>query len=64
MEYRKLGKAGNAVSSIALGTMYFGSETSEQDAFTIMDAYLDAGGNLIDTSNVYVGGITEEIIGR
>lgn len=64
MEYRTLGNTGIAVSRIALGTMYFGSETSEEDAFKVIDAFLDAGGNLIDTSNVYVGGLTEEIIGR
>jgi aryl-alcohol dehydrogenase-like predicted oxidoreductase len=64
MEYRKLGTAGTAVSRIALGTMYFGSETPEEEAFDILDAFIEAGGNLIDTSNVYVGGLSEEIIGR
>jgi len=64
MDYRKLGSTGTAVSTIALGTMYFGDETPEEEAFAILDAYLDAGGNLIDTSNVYVGGLSEEIIGR
>jgi aryl-alcohol dehydrogenase-like predicted oxidoreductase len=64
MLHRKLGNTGIAVSKIALGTMYFGSETLEEDAFTILDAYVEAGGNLVDTSNVYVGGVSEEIIGR
>src|SRR3954452_15032334 len=64
MDYRKLGSTGTAVSTIALGAMYFGDETPEEEAFAILDAYLDAGGNLIDTSNVYVGGLSEEIIGR
>jgi aryl-alcohol dehydrogenase (NADP+) len=64
MEYRTLGHTGTAVSRIALGTMYFGSETPEEEAFAIMDAFLEAGGNLIDTSNVYVGGVVEEIVGR
>jgi aryl-alcohol dehydrogenase-like predicted oxidoreductase len=64
MEYRTLGYTGLAVSRIALGTMYFGSETPEAEAFAIIDAFVEAGGNLIDTSNVYVGGLVEEIIGR
>jgi aryl-alcohol dehydrogenase (NADP+) len=61
---RKLGNTGIAVSKIALGTMYFGSETPESDAFAILDAFLEAGGNLIDTADVYVGGVSEQIIGR
>jgi aryl-alcohol dehydrogenase-like predicted oxidoreductase len=61
---RKLGNCGTAVSKIALGTMYFGSETPEADSFEILDAYVEAGGNLIDTADVYVGGVSEQIIGR
>ena len=64
MLHRKLGNSGIAVSKIALGTMYFGSETSETDAFAILDAYVDGGGNLVDTADVYVGGKAEEIVGR
>ena len=64
MEYRKLGHTGLVVSNLALGTMYFGSETSEQEAFAVIDGFVEAGGNLIDTANVYVGGRSEEIIGQ
>jgi aryl-alcohol dehydrogenase-like predicted oxidoreductase len=64
MLHRKLGNTGIAVSKIALGTMYFGSETPEEDAFAILDAFVEADGNLIDTANVYVGGVSEQIIGR
>jgi len=64
MRYRKLGNTGIAVSKIALGTMYFGAETPEEDAFKILDAYVEAGGNFVDTSNVYVGGVAEQVIGR
>jgi aryl-alcohol dehydrogenase-like predicted oxidoreductase len=64
MEYRTLGHTGTAVSTIALGTMDFGSLTPEEDAFAVLDAYLDAGGNLLDTSNVYNGGLVEEVLGR
>jgi len=61
---RKLGNTGISVSKIALGTMYFGSETPEADAFAILDAYVEAGGNLVDTADVYVGGVSEQIVGR
>jgi aryl-alcohol dehydrogenase-like predicted oxidoreductase len=64
MKYRKLGNTGIAVSSLALGTMYFGAETSEKDAFSILDAFVDAGGNFIDTADVYVGSVSEQIVGR
>ncbi|GGN92470.1 aldo/keto reductase [Saccharibacillus kuerlensis] len=68
MEYTYLGKSGLKVSRICLGTMNFGNQTSEQDAFRIMDEALDAGINFFDTANVYGGkdqaGLTEEIIGR
>jgi aryl-alcohol dehydrogenase-like predicted oxidoreductase len=64
MLHRKLGNTGIAVGKIALGTMYFGSETPEAAAFAILDTFIEAGGNLIDTANVYVGGVSEEIIGR
>jgi aryl-alcohol dehydrogenase (NADP+) len=64
MEYRKLGHSGTVVSKLALGTMYFGSETSEPDAFAIMDAFVEADGNFIDTADVYVGGLSEQIVGN
>ncbi|MDO7905632.1 aldo/keto reductase [Paenibacillus sp. JX-17] len=68
MQYSYLGKSGLKVSRLCLGTMNFGPETEEKDAFRIMDAALDAGINFFDTANVYGGkeraGWTEEIIGR
>ena len=64
MQYGALGNSGIGVSALALGTMDFGSLTKETDAHAILDAFLDAGGNLVDTSNVYNGGLVEEIIGR
>lgn len=64
MKYRKLGKTGTAVSELALGTMYFGDETDQVEAFAILDVFTEAGGSLIDTSNVYVNGKSEEILGR
>jgi aryl-alcohol dehydrogenase-like predicted oxidoreductase len=64
MKYTKLGSSGTVVSKIALGTMDFGSETPEEAAFGILDAFLEAGGNFVDTANVYVGSVAEQILGR
>lgn len=64
MIYRKLGNSGVAVSKIALGTMYFGAETAEKDAFDILDTFVEAGGTMVDTANVYVKGEAEKVIGR
>jgi aryl-alcohol dehydrogenase-like predicted oxidoreductase len=64
MNYRKLGNSGLSVSSLTLGTMGFGTETSEDEAFAILDAFLEAGGNVIDTADVYGSGASEELLGR
>ena len=64
MEYRTLGGSGCAVSSLCLGTMTFGVETDEQGAHAQLDRFVDAGGNLVDTADVYGDGWSEEIIGR
>jgi aryl-alcohol dehydrogenase-like predicted oxidoreductase len=68
MEYVRLGRTGLRVSRLCLGTMNFGPETSEADAFAIMDRALELGINFFDTANVYgwkTGeGVTEQIIGR
>lgn len=64
MDFRPLGTTGTVVSRIALGTMYFGNETPEDEALQILDTFVDSGANLIDTSNVYVGGESQRIVGR
>src|SRR4051794_37085181 len=64
MESRMLGRSGCAVSTLALGTMTFGAESDEATSHAQLDAYVAAGGNLIDTADVYAGGTPEEIIGR
>jgi aryl-alcohol dehydrogenase-like predicted oxidoreductase len=64
VEYRSLGRSGCAVSALALGTMTFGRETAERDSFVHLDRFLEVGGNLIDTADVYTDGASEEIIGR
>ena len=71
MEYRRLGRTGLKVSELCLGTMQWGWTADEVAAFAIMDAFVEAGGNFIDTADVYSrwapgnpGGVSEEIIGR
>ncbi len=71
MDYRRLGRTGLKVSPLALGTMQFGWTADEQASYAVMDAYFEAGGNLLDTADVYSrwaegnpGGVSEEIIGR
>jgi aryl-alcohol dehydrogenase-like predicted oxidoreductase len=64
MEYRTLGRSGCAVSSLALGTMTFGDETDEVASHAQLDVFIEAGGTLIDTADVYSHGASEEIIGR
>lgn len=64
MEYRKLGNSGTVVSAYCLGTMTFGAESDEATSIRLMDDYVAAGGNFIDTANVYSAGISEEIVGR
>jgi aryl-alcohol dehydrogenase-like predicted oxidoreductase len=64
MEYRTLGRTGCAVSALTLGTMTFGKETDEHAAHEQLDAFFEAGGNFVDTADVYNAGVSEEIIGR
>lgn len=64
MDYRTLGGSGCAVSSLCLGTMTFGVETDEPGAHQQLDRFTEAGGNLVDTADVYGDGRSEEIIGR
>ncbi|HWD79259.1 MAG TPA: aldo/keto reductase, partial [Kribbella sp.] len=64
MEYRTLGASGAVVSTYALGTMTFGNETDEAGAHAQLDRYVEAGGNFVDTADVYSAGVSEEIIGR
>jgi aryl-alcohol dehydrogenase-like predicted oxidoreductase len=61
MEYRALGRTGVQVSPLCLGTMTFGWKTEQKEAVRIVDRFLDAGGNFIDTANVYTKGTSESI---
>lgn len=68
MEYTHLGRSGLQVSRLCLGTMNFGSFTSDSDSFLIMDESLNLGINFFDTANVYGNekgvGYTESLIGK
>jgi aryl-alcohol dehydrogenase-like predicted oxidoreductase len=64
MQYRYLGRTGLKVSELCLGAMTFGRETSEADSYRMLDRFVDAGGNFIDTADVYSQGVSEEILGR
>ncbi|MFZ0889910.1 MAG: aldo/keto reductase [Candidatus Binataceae bacterium] len=64
MEYRRIGASGLKVSELCLGCMTFGRETDEREAQRIVDRFIEAGGNFLDTANVYAAGASEEITGR
>ena len=73
MEYLTMGRSGLKVSRACLGTMNFTADpsggtglaaTDEAEATRIIHAYLDAGGNFIDTADVYNGGQSEQVTGR
>ncbi len=65
-DYRTLGRSGLVVSPLALGTMTFGVARWGMEraaAEAVFDAYVEAGGNLVDTADVYAGGRGEEMLG-
>lgn len=64
MEYRALGRTGVQVSSLCLGTMMFGRKADQNEATRMVDRFLEAGGNFIDTANVYSRGVSEEMTGK
>ena len=63
VEYRILGRTGVKVFPLCLGTINFGYRTGREESFAIMDAYVEAGGNFIDTANSYSDGRTESLVG-
>jgi aryl-alcohol dehydrogenase-like predicted oxidoreductase len=68
MRYRLLGRSGLRVSEICLGAMTFGEDwgwgSSKDEAHRIYDAYREAGGNFIDTANLYTMGTSEKFVGE
>ncbi|HVK75930.1 MAG TPA: aldo/keto reductase [Kofleriaceae bacterium] len=67
-DYVTLGRSGLRVSPMCLGTMTFGPAwgwgADEATARAMFDAYVDAGGNFVDTADIYTGGQSEELVGR
>jgi len=63
MKLRTLGRTGILVSELCLGTMTFGWQADEATSHRMLEQFVGAGGNLLDTSNVYSSGKSEEIIG-
>lgn len=68
MRYKLLGKSGLRVSELCLGTMTFGEEwgwgASMDESRQVFDAFVEAGGNFIDTANGYTDGTSEKIVGE
>ena len=64
MLMRRLGATGTLVSELCLGCMTFGNEANEEQSRAIIHAFLEAGGNFLDTADVYSQGLSEEITGR
>jgi len=68
VNYKLLGRSGLKVSELCLGTMGFGTEAGwgadKETSFAIMDAFANAGGNFLDTANIYKLGTSEKIIGE
>jgi aryl-alcohol dehydrogenase-like predicted oxidoreductase len=64
VELRPLGRTGVRVSELCLGAMTFGREADEATSQAILDRFLDAGGNFVDTADVYSDGVSEQITGR
>lgn len=68
MKYKLLGRSGLKVSELCLGTMGFGAEAGwgadKETSFSVMEAFGNAGGNFMDTANIYKSGTSERIIGE
>jgi aryl-alcohol dehydrogenase-like predicted oxidoreductase len=64
VEQRALGRSGLVVSRLGLGTMTWGRDTDEDEAAMQLTAFVDAGGTLVDTADVYVDGESERTLGR
>ncbi len=68
MQYKLLGNSGLRVSELALGAMTFGPETGfgvdKSESRRVYDGFREAGGNFIDTANVYAAGVSEQYLGE
>jgi aryl-alcohol dehydrogenase-like predicted oxidoreductase len=63
MQYRFLGHTGLKVSELALGTQTFGWGADEKTAHTMADLFVETGGNLFDTADIYNNGVAESMLG-
>ncbi len=63
MDQRHLGGSGLTISPLGLGTATWGRDTDEHEAADQLHAFVEAGGNLIDTADVYGDGDSERVIG-
>ena len=64
MNYRFLGKTGMKVSELCLGAMTLGREAGEALSHQMLNRFVEAGGNFIDTADVYRRGASETVIGH
>ena len=68
MRYKLLGRSGLRVSEICLGTMTFGEEwgfgAPKEECRKIFEEFAEAGGNFLDTANMYTNGTSERILGE
>jgi aryl-alcohol dehydrogenase-like predicted oxidoreductase len=68
MKYKILGRSGLRVSELCLGTMTFGEDwgwgSSREESRAVFDAFAEAGGNFVDTANVYTNGTSETFLGE
>lgn len=64
MNYRILGRTGVKVHPLCLGCMNFGGRSDENESQAVLDAYVEADGNFLDTANVYNNGQSETILGN
>jgi aryl-alcohol dehydrogenase-like predicted oxidoreductase len=68
MRYKLLGKSGLRVSELCLGTMTFGEDwgwgSTKDESRQVYNAFREAGGNFIDTANIYTNGTSEKLLGE
>ena len=68
MKYKLLGKSGLRVSELCLGAMTFGEDwgwgSSHDESRAVFEAFTEAGGNFLDTANIYTNGSSERIVGE
>ncbi|MFG3438663.1 aldo/keto reductase [Nonomuraea sp. NPDC047897] len=64
MQQRYVGRSGLSVSRLGLGTMTWGRDTDAEEASAQLRTFVDAGGTLVDTADVYTGGEAERLLGR